>query len=378
MIVKIMKGDKNFRDATKSSTQCSNEVYIYKNVIPYYQKVVADLNASVKTDWVPRVYFADYGIFSELGEDEETILALENLKPLGFRLGPRLDLDENHLRLMIKHIASYHAVSYALRIKKDSNLGTLAKGIIPLSFLHDDGQELESYSVLFKIGLERFFNVSEKDPKIGDISGYVEILQKFKNKYFKHPAILMQSFLETDEVFSLIIHGDYNRNNVLFRYDSSEGYENPKEISMIDFQEVRYTTPVIDLAFFMYMNLPSSLRPLLWDSLLELYHETLTISLMDILKCERNDKKLEPYSNKNFMEHFKKKAFYGVMVGIHFIPWMACPEDECQEISHLFETDYKSPIMREKLQVCGGSDVDDRIKSIAIHAFEKGYMDIFY
>jgi len=285
-------------------------------------------------------------------------------------------LDENHLRLMIKLIASYHAVSYSLRINNDSKLESLAKGLIPLSFLKPNGEELESYNVLFKIGLERFFNIVEKDSKFEKIGGFPEVVRKLREKYFNHPVLLMQSFLETDDVFSLILHGDYNRNNVLFLYENCEGFENPKDIKMIDFQEVRYATPAIDLAFFLYMNMPPSLRSLLWDSLLDLYHDTLITSLMGVLKCEKDDPKLEPYSFEKFNEHFKNKAFYGVMIGIHFIPWMACPEDQCQQLSHLFETDYKSAELRNLAQICGGADVDERITSCAMHAFEKGYMDI--
>lgn len=377
LIVKIMKGDKNFRDATKSSTQCSNEVYVYKEVIPYYQKFVADSGASLKADWAPRVYYADYKKFPELGDEMETVLALENLKPSRYRLGPRIDLDENHLKSMIKHIAPYHAVSYALRIQKDPMLEKLAAGLIPLSFVKSDGEDLDSYKMLFIIALKRFFAIVETDSKFKEIDGFSELVEKFKEKYFERPTVLMQKMLETDDIFSLILHGDYNRNNVLFQYEKPDGYDAPTNIKMIDFQEVRYATPVIDLAFFMYMNLPTALRPALWDSLLELYHETLTVSLMDLLKCERDDERLAPYSFKNFLEHFKKFAFYGVMIGIHFIPWMACPEEQCQEMSNLFETDLHSPELQRLAFICGGSDVDDRITSIAVHAFEKGYMDIF-
>jgi hypothetical protein len=163
----------------------------------------------------------------------------------------------------------------------------------------------------------------------------------------------------------------------MFQYDSPDGHENPKAIKMIDFQETRYSTPVVDLAFFMYMNIPAALRSKVWDSLLDLYHETLMNSLIDILKCVKSDERLVPYSRENFLNHFKSFAFYGVMIGIHFIPWMACPEDECQKMSELFETDIQSPELHRLCQICGGADVDFRITSIAQHAFEKGYMDIF-
>lgn len=377
MIVKIMKGDKNFRDATKSSTQCSNEVYIYKNVIPYFKKFISDSGATTSSEWVPRVYYADYKVFPELGTDKETVLALENLKPAGYRLGPRIDLDEAHLEMMVKHIASYHAVSFAMRIKKDPMLEKLAAGIIPLSFIGEDGNELESYKILFTVGMERLFNILEKDPKFQSKTEFLEIVKKFKTKFFGCPSVLMQQFLMTDPDLFVINHGDYNRNNVLFQYEKPEGFENLLNMKMIDFQEIRYTTPANDLSFFMYMNLRPYQQPKIWTSLLETYHKTMIASISDILKCSKDDQRLAPYSFENFLKHFKKVAFYGVMVGIHFIPWMACSEEECKQMSHLFETDIRSPELRSLAQVCGGANVDERITSIVLHAFENGYMDIF-
>lgn len=377
MIVKIMKGDKNFRETTKSAMQCSNEIFIYKEVLPYLKKFIASSGAAVDSDWCPRVYFADYDVFPELGEDFETILALENLNPLGYRLGSRIDLDENHLKLMIKTIALYHAVNFALKINKDPVMQSHGDRLNSFSYLDKDGQELESYKVLFNIALERFFRVIETDPKFKENEKFYECVQKFKNDYLEHPMVLMQSFLATDDVFSIILHGDYNRNNVLFQYDQPEGYENPKAIKMIDFQETKYGTPVIDLAFFMYMNIHPSLIPKVWDSLLDLYHETMIDTLAKILNCDLSDDRLKPYGYNNFLDHFKKFAFYGVMIGIHFIPWMACPEEECGEMSKLFETDIHSPELRRLCQICGGADVDYRITSIVQHAFEKGYMEIF-
>lgn len=377
MIVKIMKGDKNFREATKSTTLCSNEIYIYKNVIPYFKKFIAESGASVDSEWVPRVYYSDYKQFAELGEEKETILALDNLKPAGYRLGPRIDLDEDHLRMMVKHIAPYHAVSNAMRIKKDPMLEKLASGIIPLSFLSAEGNELESYKVLFTIGMERFFHVVESDKKFHSNKKFLESVGKFKAQYYDRPLFLMQRFLATDPDLWVILHGDYNRNNVLFQYDKPEGFNNPKSIKMIDFQEIRYATPAIDLCFFMYMNLRPYQQPEVWDSLLVLYHETMIASMLDILKCDKDDPRLDPYSFNKFMDHFKKVAFYGIMIGIHFIPWMASPEDECQKMSDLFDADINSPALRHLAQVCGGADVDERITSIALHAFENGYMDIF-
>lgn len=141
-------------------------------------------------------------------------------------------------------------------------------------------------------------------------------------------------------------------------------------------QEIRYATPTIDLAFFMYMNMHGTLRPSLWDNLLEFYHETVINSLTDILKCEKDDPRLEPYSRDHFLAHFKKFAFYGAVICVHFIPWMACPEEECSQLAEHFEKDMHNPEFEKLAMICGGEDVSERITGVVKHASEKGYMEI--
>lgn len=374
-----MKGNENFRTLAKSFLMCSNEIFIYKTVVPFFKKYLKDNNASffdLDQWWTPRVYFADYGKFPELGEDDETILAMENLKPSGYRMGPKIDLDEKHLQLMIKNIAFYHSLSFALRIQKDPKLEELANQLKPFSFLSESGEELGSYKRLFEVGLERLYKLVEKDTRYQFSKPFMDNVKRLKDKYEKKPLMLMERFLKKDEDFSIILHGDYVRNNVLFRYDQSEGFDNPKAIKMYDFQEIRFATPVIDIAFFMYMNIHHSQREKLWDPLIKYYHETLTSSLCSILKCDPNDKRLQPYCYERFLDHFSKHAFYGVVLSLHYVPWIACSESECAEIAHWFETDMNGEEFYRITQTSGGEEVDERITSIAKHASDKGYMDI--
>jgi hypothetical protein len=373
-----MKGDGNLRTEMNASALCLNEIKIYKDVIPYFKSFLKDANVESfdPEKWVPRVYFADHKIIEELGDSEETILVMENLTPEGFRTGPRVDLDETHLRLMATCIAPYHAVSYALRIKEDPMVKELAAKLIPYSFLASDGSEPNVSRLFYKYGLERVFAHICNEEKFHSDKNFIEKVRKLKRIAFEHPLRFMEKFLARDEIFSIILHGDYNRNNVLFRYESEEGYDNPVDIRMIDFQEVRYGTIAIDLSFFMYMNMPASIRGDLWDELLKVYHDTLITSMTDILKCEADDPRLEPYSFDNFIEHFAKNAFYGAMVAMVFIPMMACPEEECQKMVDLFDTDYESEELHKLTLTAGGKNVDERVAGIMSHAFEKGYMSI--
>jgi hypothetical protein len=120
--------------------------------------------------------------------------------------------------------------------------------------------------------------------------------------------------------------------------------------------------------------MPESLRSELWDELLQYYHDTLMTSLTDILKCDRTDIRLKPYSFEKFIEHFTKYAFYGIMICIHFIPWMACSEEECKLLSDSFDTDIFSDEALKIGMEAGGRAVDERVFGVVKHAFEKNYM----
>lgn len=173
----------------------------------------------------------------DLGHTFESILVLENLQPNGYRGGPRLELDEAHLRLMVKLISEYHATCYALKITDHKRFQDLVDGIKLSPYMPPAG-ETNVYTVLYGVGFDRFFRYADK-VAVNATESFIKDTKILKQKYNDNPLLLMENFRRADETFSLILHGDYNRNNVLFQYDSSEGFENPKDIKMIDFQ-VRY------------------------------------------------------------------------------------------------------------------------------------------
>ena len=64
------------------------------------------------------------------------------------------------------------------------------------------------------------------------------------------------------------------------------------------------------------------------------------------------------------------------MVSVHFLPWMACSEDECNKLAYLFETNMYSEEFKEFALVAGGNDANERILDVVKHASAKGYMKI--
>ena len=367
-----MKGDESFRVKSKAFLQSANEVCVYKSIIPYFTDYVGG------NEWTANIYFADCAIYPTLGEQKETILALDDLNSLGYRLSTaKMDLDEDHLRVMARKIANYHAVSFAMKIRKDPMLEKLADGLIPFHFKSETQGDLEVYKYLCPISFERVFSYIENNPKFKSEVSFLKNIEILKTKVRTNFLGLMEEFLKVDHDFAVILQGDYYRNNVMFKYEKREGNEFPVDLRMFDFQEIRYATIAIDLSIFMFMHVHQAIKTEMWDQLLILYHETLISSISEILNCDKNDERLSPYTFGKFIDHFKKFAFYGAAVSVLSIPWMAGSPEDTQIISDYFENDMFNPDFKEFLLVCGGENINERLIDNVKHASDKGYLKIF-
>ncbi|XP_055539204.1 uncharacterized protein LOC129726477 isoform X2 [Wyeomyia smithii] len=371
LLVKVMKGDETFRRESLGLILFPNEINVYGNIIPAFRELIADAEADIDTDtWCPRVYFAKQGNFSGYSEQFETILVMQNVQPLGYTLGPRFDLDEAHLTLMARNIAQFHACSYAMRILNTDRLKRLVETIIPLDFIKDGEVCFKSYNVVFKHSQARLYEYLDRNPSILENDKIRTDIARLQKKYQGKPSELMQLCIQRDDVYSVILHGDYNRNNVLFKYDG----ETPVDVLMIDFQENRFGSPAVDLSFFMFMNMNDESKEYLWDKILEIYHEELFRCILEITKLPANDDRLKLYSYENLMSHLSNYFIYGAMIAVKFIPTMMASPEELDEIVHYFENDVYAEQFGKILRQAGGENANRRIANVMLHCSRKGYM----
>lgn len=377
--MKIIRFTPEEREKSNICDQFENEIFTYSSIIPHFENMLRRVNATYRlADYVPKVYYAAYDYYPELSPSKESILVMENLAIQKFRMGPRLHLDEPHLFYMARTLGRYHSFTYGMRMSRDTKLLEFLNKIIPISFLDKNGDVSENNHI-FVIAFERLFAYLDKTPKHMTDKKFVEDMQVLRTKYAEKPLELMEKLrIGSTEDYSVILHGDYLRNNVMFRYAKDNGYDDPLAMKILDFQEMRYGSPALDISLFMLFNMNADQYKTSWMPVFRCYHDTLLESLAEILRLDRNDKRLERYSFENFLDHFTKFALYGVMVSIMFVPWMTCSEDECEQLSKLAITDIKGDLLKEIIMTAGGDDTTEIQTAIAKKASIMGFFDNWY
>lgn len=58
------------------------------------------------------------------------------------------------------------------------------------------------------------------------------------------------------------------------------------------------------------------------------------------------------------------------------VPWMACPEEQCEQLAALFEKDMNSAEFKNLAMICGGKEINKRITEVVRHASNMGFMDM--
>ncbi|XP_046684248.1 uncharacterized protein LOC124370012 isoform X2 [Homalodisca vitripennis] len=231
---------------------CSESVF-YKSFMPE-----ARLLANVP--FVPKSYFSP--IFATI--------VLEDLKQQGFKMADKSQgLDFDHCRLYVTAVAALHAVSYEVLKEHPEFIESIGK------------EKLFSHGLQVTYGLQKMLRNGMRC-----LFEYIEAVDKFK-KYSNIIKDSSGSLYDTvaevvkprEEDFNTMIHGDSWTNNMLFRYGNNGSVE---EIKLLDFQLVRYASPLVDIVYFIWTSANDDVRTNKLDELYKIYTDELNKSLSKI------------------------------------------------------------------------------------------------
>lgn len=340
VVIKQQMENEPSRISRDTAAMFHNEITMYKEILPF-------LDTSNSMSY-PRMY---YGL-ATLGEDwTKDVIIVENIKQYDFKLcKDRVFLDFNHISVSIKKIAELHSWSYN------------AKHTDPIQFNKIKNKLKKVNTTVnknFDFQLAIFLCMKRGIDALIDQGKEVELLQNFLD-IIKSVFSVQRLLFEPVEPFGAIIHGDYCKNNVFYKYDSDR---KPIDCAFFDLQLAKYSSPAIDLSFFLYMHTTEEMRSKYWDIFLTIYWDTVKSNVY-------KDIKLPTF--KEFKDHFATKALHGFIHSSFFVPRMLDDQSSTVDPQTLSNDDRIKNFL-----LMGGDEARVKVCEIAAHFFENKYIHTF-
>jgi len=306
LLVKLTSEEPIYREFFDSDVLFHNEIHMYTEVIPFVEEFLRKRQVDLMGEIFAKCYYAEIGAACVGGRD---IIVLEDMVPRGFTpSAERLVLDYDHCAVTLRQLARYHAVSYGMKKLETSRFHAMVKNIRTQKFGQSSHGDI---SYFFKTTSYRAVKYLEGRQEMDQAT-----VDRLKNR-LEHAGQHLVELMEPKEPLAVLCHGDFCRNNILFRYESGK----PCDAVLCDFQNVNYASPAIDLSVFMYLNTSLELRNQHWDDLFGEYHATLTRNLARILGCSVDELLLD-YGLAEFQKDFVAHGFFGYMICSFFLPKM--------------------------------------------------------
>lgn len=158
---------------------------------------------------------------------------------------------------------------------------------------------------------------------------------------------------------AVICHGDFTSNNILFR-NTDDCYET----KLIDFAQLKYSSPAIDLSTFLYLSCDNDVRNN-FDVIFNVYHETVIEHLV-----ENGVRDMERYSFDAFLKDYKRHVVYGCEIAIFFKPVMFLKQNRNFDyvVNHL-------SAYIEEVMASGGDQLSKKLADMLIDLKNTGCLD---
>lgn len=142
---------------------------------------------------------------------------------------------------------------------------------------------------------------------------------------------------------------------------------------MLDWQVVRYASPVLDISYFIYQCTDSALRAQHFDNLIQGYHIALR-KQVELLGSDVNQ--ILPFTA--LLREMKSKAKFALSTALFIIPMLCTPNAELPNMDELVESFTKGEVNEndEMFQMTTNTELiyKQRMSGIVRDMHRKGYL----
>uniref|UniRef100_A0A0K8WBL9 CHK kinase-like domain-containing protein n=1 Tax=Bactrocera latifrons TaxID=174628 RepID=A0A0K8WBL9_BACLA len=302
----------------------TREVFMYANVF-------SEFNAL----HVPHAQFsaAPQMLHASLKDDTEFII-FEDLTAVDFAVNSRTNLPTYDLVVCaFRALAQLHAMSFVLQARQPARFAALVAQMDDNLFTPD----MEKVSVEFgKKYVRRTRHLLEADLKLSDedtpeMREVLLALHKIEDHF--HRICLDAVDGAAYAPYSVICHGDFWNNNILYNFDSNNKQGNTAiKAKLIDFQISRYSPPVLDLVHYLYACTEKPLRDAHFNEFMQIYYDTLAQFIRDY--------GLDPgvlYPEAIFRQQLRQFGVYGYCMSAFSVPFFVSNASELPDLDKVSE-----------------------------------------
>lgn len=202
------------------------------------------------------------GVDDELNE----CVLLEDLSVRNYNIIDRQteETTADHVHLVMKTLAKFHAISFALKDQQPEKFRTFAPKLSEI-FIRTQDPFMKEY----------FRKQGETVIELLSAEEDAHLLNKVKKLFEKNAMEVAADCLDLEKIGDgvVISHADTWQNNTMFKRDNNG---KPIAINLVDWQLSRVTSPIIDIVYFMFACTTKELRDAHYDDFLNTYHKSLS------------------------------------------------------------------------------------------------------
>jgi thiamine kinase-like enzyme len=314
LVLKCSKRSETLRKTTPIKEAFTNEIYVYNTVLPVFTEFQHKHGIEKPFDSVPKYH-------GKLVRENVEVLVFENLKSIGYTLwNKKQSLTRKHVNMVVTEYGKLHAISLAMQNQQPEEFEELSSGLQDVLKMFMNSTAVEG---MFTRSIYEVYDLLK-----GDLDD--NILITWKN-FGSQVNFIFNDMCEGSDVTKVIIHGDCWNNNFMFKHSPDNG-SLPIKVAMLDWQMSNYSSPILDLSYFLFTCISEEdIEDL--DDILRLYYKSMSSYLSQV---GADSSTLYPLNI--FLQDWKKYCRFGVAMCGLLLKICATDSDEVVDLAEAAES----------------------------------------
>ncbi|XP_067633463.1 uncharacterized protein [Eurosta solidaginis] len=290
----------------------NREMNIYEQVLPKLNELLHEIGDN------DQIFCETMAV-----DRQRSALIFEDLNVRDFMMPNRLEgLNMRLAKMVLRKLAKIHATSAVLNERENGCLESYDCGL----FNHHTDNYMPGFEGIF-VACNR---------RVAQWEGYEYYARKLQNLQSKYIEFGKKMFEPTPGYVNVLAHGDIWTNNVMVKYDKQTG--EPLDVIIIDFQYSVWTSPALDLHYFINTSLNEDLHLNLHkqDELIHCYYDTFSDTLRKL-----KYKSFIPSLHK-FHIHLDEKKFYAFHTTCVVLAIQRNEDNEDADFKNIMQTDERA------------------------------------